>query len=115
MREKYIALLLLLCHVVAASVQAETFEEKRRGCYNYCIQACIYPQTFCKWWCNGRCKNPTLCDSLAKDNGSNSTEYPVPTEENYQNYLSTPPPSPPSNKNEVHPKLIAVDEPNNDL
>lgn len=56
-----------------------------------------------------------VLDSLAKDNGSNSTEYPVPTEENYQNYLSTPPPSPPSNKNEVHPKLIAVDEPNNDL
>ena len=63
MREKYVALL-LVCHVVAACVKAETMEEKRKNCYNYCKEACIYPKSFCKWWCHGRCKNPALCGNL---------------------------------------------------
>ncbi|WVY97764.1 hypothetical protein V8G54_029915 [Vigna mungo] len=126
MGDKYIAFL-LVCHVVVACVKAETFEQRRKGCYNYCTEACIYPRSFCKWWCHGRCKNPTLCgnlifmdivslfsylifgNSLVEDNGPK--EYPVPTKEDYNNYISTPPTSPSSKKNKVHPKLVAEDEP----
>ncbi|BAT94093.1 hypothetical protein VIGAN_08066400 [Vigna angularis var. angularis] len=50
-----------------------------------------------------------VVDSLVEDNGPK--EYPVPTEEDYNNYISTPPTSPSPKKNEVHPKLVAEDEP----
>ncbi|ESW15285.1 hypothetical protein PHAVU_007G059900 [Phaseolus vulgaris] len=110
MRDKYVALL-LVCHVVVACVKAETLEEKHTGCYNYCHEACIYPASFCKWWCHGRCRNPTLCDSLVEDN--EVKHYPVPTEEDYNNYLLNPPPS--SAKNEMNTQLEAEDEPNHDL
>ena len=63
MGNKYVALL-LVCLVVAIGVEAITLEERRKDCYDYCYNACIYPAVFCKWFCGGRCKNPILWGKL---------------------------------------------------
>lgn len=59
MGEKYVALL-VVCLLMGVSVGAMTVEEKRNDCNNYCNRACMFPTSFCKWWCGGRCENPIL-------------------------------------------------------
>ncbi|KAL5195066.1 hypothetical protein HKD37_20G057005 [Glycine soja] len=99
MGNKYVALL-LVCLVVAIGVEAITLEERRKDCYDYCYNACIYPAVFCKWFCGGRCKNPILWETADEYNGKIGTnsldddaskkKYPVPTEKDYKAYRSAP-------------------------
>ncbi|KAK7280100.1 hypothetical protein RJT34_25162 [Clitoria ternatea] len=63
-----VALLLVVCLVVAAGVEAMDMEHLTHECHDQCEHACVWPKkSWCKWWCDGRCKNPALLSIQSSD------------------------------------------------
>ncbi|KAG4984291.1 hypothetical protein AAZX31_10G234000 [Glycine max] len=90
MANKNVALLLLVCLVVAAGVEARRpYAVVRDECFGYCWHGCIFPSSYCNWWCDKVCKYPidfgddglNHVDSVGHGGGH---RYPVPTEEDYE-------------------------------
>ncbi|KAK7343601.1 hypothetical protein VNO77_12470 [Canavalia gladiata] len=60
MGNKFVALLLVVCLVFVGGVEAMDMIPLRVDCIKYCTKSCVLSHEVCKWWCKGRCRNPTL-------------------------------------------------------
>jgi len=62
MANKYVALLLVVCLIAAASVDAQNIEENGNPCYYDCVssQCGNPPSTFCKMLCGFACSTGGL-------------------------------------------------------
>ncbi|KAK7280102.1 hypothetical protein RJT34_25164 [Clitoria ternatea] len=58
MANKTVALLLVVCLVIATSVEAKTWREAQGECKDYCHSICHFGESFCYWYCGVRCVNP---------------------------------------------------------
>ncbi|KAL2995750.1 hypothetical protein AAZX31_10G234300 [Glycine max] len=59
MANKYTALLLLVCFIVAASVDADLYTDYRKRCLTICHERGCFPRgTLCNLFCYIRCLDP---------------------------------------------------------
>ncbi|KAL2324415.1 hypothetical protein Fmac_023473 [Flemingia macrophylla] len=86
MANKMVALLLLVCLVVAvAAVDGADDDgfQSSAECYDYCYGNCPYPAVFCKWWCKVACEHPIDSMAVSRPGAAIGRKYPVPTEQDY--------------------------------